>query len=59
MWYNHLNEYLLSKRLFTHTYSLRNQQLDFSIVIIYVDDLSFVGTPKEIIRITNYLKRGI
>ena len=59
MWYNHLNEYLLCKRLFTHTYSLRNQQLDFSIVIIYVNELSFVGTPKEIIRITNYLKRGI
>ena len=28
----------------------------FLIIIAYVDDLNLVGTPKEIIRTTNYLK---
>ena len=44
MWYNRLSQYLLKERYVKDT-------------AIYVDDLNLIGTPEELIKTANYLKR--
>ena len=29
----------------------------FAIIAVYVDDLNFIGTPKELIKTANYLRK--
>ena len=35
---------------------IKKLEIGFAIIVVYVDDLNIVGTPKELTRITNYLK---
>ena len=63
MRYNHLGKYLLKEGYVNNPICPRNfiKKLEtrFAIIIVYVDDLNLVGTPKELIRTKNYLKKGI
>ena len=36
---------------------IKKSETGFAIIAVYVDDLNLVGTPKELIRTTNYLKK--
>ena len=60
MWYNCISEYLLKERYVNISICpcifINKLETGFLIIIAYVDDLNLVGTPKEIIRTTNYLK---
>ena len=61
MWYNRLKEYLL-KEVYTNNpictcIFIKKSKIEFSIIVVYVDDLNLVETPKELIRTTKYLKR--
>ena len=35
---------------------IKRLESSFAIITVYVDDLNLVGTPKEIIKIAEYLK---
>ena len=60
MWYNCLNEYLLKEGYVNNPIYpcifIKKLEIGFAIMVVYVDDLNLVGTPKELTRITNYLK---
>ena len=43
--------------LYAHASSLRKSETRFAIIAVYVDDLNLVGTPEELIRTKNYLKK--
>ena len=34
-----------------------NKKNGFAIIAVYVDDLNLIGTPKELIKTANYLKK--
>ena len=36
---------------------IKKSETEFAIIAVYVDDLNFVGTPEELTRTTNYLKK--
>ena len=36
---------------------IKKSEIGFAIIAVYVDDLNLVGTPKELTRTTNYLKK--
>ena len=36
---------------------IKKSETRFAIMAVYVDDLNLVGTPKELTRTTNYLKK--
>ena len=36
---------------------IKKLEIGFAIITVYVDDLNLVGTPKELTRTTNYLKK--
>ena len=38
---------------------VKKPEIEFVIILVYVDDLSLIGTLKEFIRTTKYLKKGI
>ena len=61
MWYNCLSVYLLKKGHVNNPICLcifiKKSQTRFEIIVIYVDDLNLVGTPKELIETAKYLKR--
>ena len=61
MWYNYLSVYLLKKWHVNNPICLciftKKSQTRFEIIVIYVDDLNLVGTPKELIETVKYLKR--
>ena len=46
MWYNSLSQYFIKKSKFGLT-----------IIAVYVDDLNLIGTPKELTKAANYLKK--
>ena len=60
MWYNRLSEYLLKERYVYNPICpcifIKKLETRFLIIVVYVDDLNLVGTPKKITRTTNYLK---
>ena len=61
MWYNHLSEYLL-KEGYAHNpiclcIFIKKSKTGFAFIFIYGDDLNFIGTPEELTRMANYLKR--
>ena len=35
---------------------IKKTENGLAIIAIYVDDLNFIGTPEELIKIANYLK---
>ena len=61
MWYNRLSEYLLKKgyvnNLICPCIFIKKSETGFAIIAVYVDDLNIVGTPEELTRTTNYLKK--
>ena len=60
MWYNRLSEYLLKEGFENNQICpcvfIKRSESGFSIVVVYVDDLNLVGTPKELTKTANYLK---
>ena len=61
MWYNHLSQYLL-KEGYVHNsicpcVFIKKVATGFAIIAVYVDDLNLIGTPKELIKTIDYLKK--
>ena len=61
MWYNRLSEYLLKEGYMNNPICpcifIKKSETGFAIIAVYVDDLNLVGTPEELTRTTNYLKK--
>ncbi|KAL6315465.1 hypothetical protein AAG906_000757 [Vitis piasezkii] len=61
MWYNRLSEYLLKEgyvnKPICSCIFIKKSETGFAIIVVYVDDLNLVGTPEELTRTTNYLKK--
>ena len=61
MWYNRLSEYLLKEGYVNNPICpyifIKKSETGFAIIAVYVDDLNLIGTPEELIRTTNYLKK--
>ena len=61
MWYNHLSEYLLKEwyanKPICPCIFIKKSKTKFAIIVVYVDDLNLIGTPEELTRTKNYLKR--
>lgn len=61
MWYNRLSEYLLKEGYVNNPICpcifIKKSETGFAIIAMYVDDLNLVGTPEELTRTTNYLKK--
>ena len=36
---------------------IKKSEIGFAIIAVYVDDLNLVGTPKELTKTKNYLKK--
>ena len=63
MWYNCLSEYLLKEGYMNNPICpcsfIKKSETGFAIIVVYVDDLNLVGTPEELTRTINYLKKRI
>ena len=61
MWYNHLSEYLLKEGYVNNPICLcvfiKKSKNRLTIIAVYVDDLNLIGTLKELIKTTNYLRK--
>ena len=61
MLYNRLSDYLLKEGYANNPICpcifIKESKTRFVIIVVYVDDLNLIGTPEEITRTTNYLKR--
>ena len=61
MCYNHLSKYLIIEAYMNNLICpyifIKKSESEFAIIAVYVDDLNLVGTPEELTRITNYLKK--
>ncbi|KAL0546825.1 hypothetical protein IC582_016743 [Cucumis melo] len=61
MWYNRLSEYLLKEGYQNNSICpcvfIKKSQLGFAIITVYVDDLNIIGTPKELSKTIEYLKK--
>ena len=61
MWYNRLSEYLLKEGYVNNPMCpcifIKKWETGFAIIAVYVDDLNLIGTPKELTRTINYLKK--
>ena len=61
IWYNRLSEYLLKEGYMNNPICpcifIKKSEIGFVIIAVYVDDLNLVGTPEELIRTKNYLKK--
>ena len=61
MWYNRLSEYLLKEGYVNNPICLcvfiKKSETGFAIIAVYVDDLNLVGTPEELTKTTEYLKK--
>ena len=61
MWYNRLSKYLLKEGHANNPICpcifIKKSKIGFSIIVVYVDHLKLIGTPEELTRTTNYLKR--
>ena len=61
MWYNRLSEYLLKEGYVNNPICpcvfIKKSETRFAIIAIYVDDLNLVGTPEELTKISEYLKK--
>ena len=36
---------------------IKKSEIGFAIIAVYIDDLNLVGTPEELTKTTNYLKK--
>ena len=61
MWYNRLSQYLLKEEyvnnLICPCVFIKKTKNGLTIITVYVDDLNLIGTPEELIKTTNYLKK--
>ena len=61
MWYNRLSEYLLKEGYVNNPICpcvfIKKSETGFAIIAVYVDDLNLVGTPEELTKIAEYLKK--
>ena len=61
MWYNHFSEYLLKEGYANNPICpcifIKKSKTGFAIIAVYVDDLNLIGTPEELTRTANYLKK--
>ena len=61
MWYNRLSEYLLKEGYVNNPICpcifIKKLEIRFTIIAVHVDDLNLIGTPKELTRTINYLKK--
>ena len=62
MWYNHLSEYLLKEGYKNDPISpciyMKKFENEFSIIIVYVNDINIVETPNELTKAIDCLKKG-
>ena len=61
MWNYHLNQYLLKEGYVNNSIFLcifiKKVATRFEIITVYVDDLNLIGTPEELIKTIDYLKK--
>ena len=61
VWYNRLSEYLLKEGYVNNPICpcvfIKKSETGFAIIAVYVDDLNFVGTPEELTKTAEYLKK--
>ena len=61
MWYNRLSQYLLKEGYVNNSICpcvfIKKRENGFAIIAVYVDDLNLIGTPEELIKTTNYLRK--
>ena len=61
MWYNRLSEYLLNKGYVNNSNCpcvfIKSSRIRFVIIVIYIDDLNIIGTPEELDKAINCLKK--
>jgi len=61
MWYNRFSEYLLKEGYKNDPICpciyMKRSDNEFSIIVVYVDDINIVGTPNELIKAINCLKK--
>ena len=61
MWYNRLSEYLLKEGYVNNPICpcvfIKKSETGFAIITVYVDDLNLVGTPEELTKTAEYLKK--
>ena len=61
MWYNRLSEYLLKEGYVNNPICpcvfIKKSETGFAIIAVYVDDLNLVGTPEELTKTAEYLKK--
>ena len=61
MWYNRLSEYLLKEGYVNNPICpcvfIKKSENGFAIIDVYVDDLNLVGTPEELTKTAEYLKK--
>ncbi|KAI3706445.1 hypothetical protein L6452_24194 [Arctium lappa] len=62
MWYNRLSEYLLKEGYKNDSICpcifIKRSGPEYVIIAVYVDDLNIIGTPGELPRAIEYLKKG-
>ena len=61
MWYNRLSQYLLNEGYVNNSICpcvfIKKTENGLAIIAIYEDDLNLIGTPEELIKTANYLKK--
>ena len=61
MWYQRLSEYLIKERYKNDPICpcvfIKKSETRFSIVAVYVDDINLIGTPEELAKTVEYLKK--
>ena len=61
MWYNRLSDYLLKEGYVNNPICpcvfIKKSEIGFVIIVVYVDDLNLVGTPEELTKTAEYLKK--
>ena len=61
MWYNHLGEYLIKQGYINDVVCpcicIKKTTLGFVILVVYVDDINLIGTPEEVQKAIEYLKK--
>ena len=61
MWYQHLSEYLIRERYKNDPICpcvfIKKSETGFAIVAVYIDDINLIGTPEELAKTAEYLKK--
>ena len=63
MWYSRLSQYLLKEGYVNNSICpcvfIKKVAIGFAIIVVYVDDLNLIGTPEELIKTIDYLKKNL